>query len=191
MTVGDLKTCSPHDSWILHSINHWTWNISLLLYFTHWKWLHWTTESWLSPASQPRPPSCSYYAPEGSVGNCTTVYFKCRYPIMWWSLYFSIIKKSPVFWISCWFELLKLWRAGLVQAVESYRLWPEGPGFESQSPHIAQARVRLATNTLPQTPHRAGALCTGYALFFWTFETIIFLTNSLKLNMLYIQCNVF
>jgi len=56
------------------------------------------------------------------------------------------------------------WRAGLVQAVESYRLWPEGPGFESRSPRIAQARVRLATNTLPQTPHRAGALCTGYAL---------------------------
>ena len=52
----------------------------------------------------------------------------------------------------------------LVQAVESYRLWPEGLGFESRSPRIAQARVRLATNTLPQTPHRAGALCTGYAL---------------------------
>ena len=56
-------------------------------------------------------------------------------------------------------------RAGLVQAVESYRLCPEGPGFESRSPRIAQARVRLATDTLPQTPHRAGALCTGYALF--------------------------
>jgi hypothetical protein len=51
----------------------------------------------------------------------------------------------------------------VVQAVESYRLWPEGPGFESRSPHIAQVRVRLATNTLSQTPHRAGALCTGYA----------------------------
>lgn len=107
-TVGDLKTCSPHDSWMLHWINHWTWNISLLLYFTHWKWLHWTTESWLSPASQPSPPSCSYYAPEGSVSNCTTVYFKCQDPIMWWSLYLSIIKKSPVFWISCWFKPLKL-----------------------------------------------------------------------------------
>ena len=59
----------------------------------------------------------------------------------------------------CW------WRAGLVQAIESYRMWPEGPGFESRSPRIAQARVRLATNTLPQTPHRAGALCTGYALY--------------------------
>ena len=47
-----------------------------------------------------------------------------------------------------------------MQAVESYRLWPEGPGFKSRSPRIAQARVRLA----PQTPHRAGALCTGYAL---------------------------
>ena len=56
-------------------------------------------------------------------------------------------------------------RAGLVQAVESYRLWPEGLGFESRSPRIAHARVRLATNTLPQTPHRAGAFCTGYALF--------------------------
>ena len=54
-------------------------------------------------------------------------------------------------------------RAGLVQAVESYRLWPEGPGFDSRSPRIAQARVRLATDTLSQTPHRAGALCTGYA----------------------------
>ena len=41
---------------------------------------------------------------------------------------------------------------------------PEGPGFELRSPRIAQARVRLATDTLPQTPHRAGALCTGYAL---------------------------
>ena len=59
----------------------------------------------------------------------------------------------------------KKWRAGLVQAVESYRLWPEGPGFESRSPRIAQARVRLATDTLLQTPHRAGALCTGYALY--------------------------
>ena len=54
-------------------------------------------------------------------------------------------------------------RAGLVQAVESYRLGPEGPGFESRSPRIAHARVRLATDTLPQTPHRAGAFCTGYA----------------------------
>ena len=33
-----------------------------------------------------------------------------------------------------------------------------------RSPRIAQARVRLATDTLLQTPHRAGALCTGYAL---------------------------
>ena len=31
-------------------------------------------------------------------------------------------------------------RAGLVQAVESYCLWPEGSGFKSQSPCIAQAR---------------------------------------------------
>ena len=54
-------------------------------------------------------------------------------------------------------------RAGLVQAVESYHMWPEGPMFESRSPRIAQARIRLATNTLPQTPYRAGALCTGYA----------------------------
>ena len=57
-------------------------------------------------------------------------------------------------------------RAGLVQAVESYRRKPEGPGFKSRSPRIAQARVRLATDTLPQTPHRVGALCIGYALFF-------------------------
>ena len=68
-----------------------------------------------------------------------------------------------------WISLVKtnasVRRAGLVQAVESYRLWPEGPRFESWSPRIAQARVRLATDTLPQTPHRAGALCTGYALF--------------------------
>ncbi|XP_066340762.1 pentatricopeptide repeat-containing protein At4g14820-like [Miscanthus floridulus] len=53
-------------------------------------------------------------------------------------------------------------RASLVQAVESYRLRLEGPGFESRSPRIARARVRLATDTLPQTLHRAGALCTGY-----------------------------
>ena len=64
-----------------------------------------------------------------------------------------------------------LWRAGLVQAVESYRLWLEGPGFESQSPRIAQARVRLATDTLPQTPHRAGALCTGSALLLFCLFT--------------------
>ena len=38
------------------------------------------------------------------------------------------------------------------------------PGFESRFPRITQARVRLATNTLPQIPHRVGALCTGYAL---------------------------
>jgi len=29
--------------------------------------------------------------------------------------------------------------------------------------------VRLTTNTLLQTPHRAGALCTGYILFFLFF----------------------
>ena len=63
-----------------------------------------------------------------------------------------------------------------MQAVESYRLWPEGPGFESRSPRIAQARVRLATDTLPQTPHRAGALCTGYALFI----EIVFISGSYK-----------
>ena len=44
-------------------------------------------------------------------------------------------------------------RAGLMQAVESYRLWSEGPGFKSRPSHIAQVRVRLATDTLPQTPH--------------------------------------
>ena len=32
---------------------------------------------------------------------------------------------------------------------------------------LAQARVRLATDTFLQTPHRAGALCTGYALFIY------------------------
>ena len=47
----------------------------------------------------------------------------------------------------------------------TYCLWPEGLGFESQSPRIAQTRVRLATDTLPQTPHRAGALCSVYALY--------------------------
>ena len=35
--------------------------------------------------------------------------------------------------------------------------------IESRSPRIAQARVKLAYDILPQTPHRAGALCTGYA----------------------------
>ena len=65
------------------------------------------------------------------------------------------------------------WRAGLVQAVESYRLWPEGPGFESRSSRIAQARVRLATDTIPQTPHRAGALCTGYALNLWCYSICV------------------
>ena len=59
--------------------------------------------------------------------------------------------------------------------VESYRLWPEGPGFESRSPRIAQARVRLATDTLPQTPHRAGALCTGYTLFLSSFTSLFFI----------------
>ena len=39
----------------------------------------------------------------------------------------------------------------------TYRLWPEGPGFESQSPRITQARVRLATDTLPQTSRRSGS----------------------------------
>jgi len=34
-------------------------------------------------------------------------------------------------------------------------------------------RVRLATNTLPQTPHRAGALCTGYALYRMVQEKMI------------------
>ena len=55
---------------------------------------------------------------------------------------------------------IKAWRgrAALVQVVESYCLWPKGPGFESRSPRITQTRVRLATDTLPQTPHREGAL---------------------------------
>ena len=48
----------------------------------------------------------------------------------------------------------------------SYKLYQTWVGYESQSPRIVQARVRLATDTLPQTPYRAGALCTGYAFFF-------------------------
>ena len=71
-----------------------------------------------------------------------------------------------------WFLL-----SGLVQAVESYRLWPEGLGFESRSPRIAQTKVRLATDTLPQTPHRAGALCTGYALIYLALEPSVFFWN--------------
>ena len=43
---------------------------------------------------------------------------------------------------------------------------PEGPGFESRSSCIAQARVRLANDILLQTPHRAGAFCTGYVLLY-------------------------
>ena len=46
------------------------------------------------------------------------------------------------------------------------------PGFESRSPRIAQARVRLATNTFPQTPHKAGALCIGYALYYLLLSQI-------------------
>ena len=74
-------------------------------------------------------------------------------------------------WYLCLYQRInnisasQLRTANLVQAVESYRLWPEGPGFESRSPRIAQARVKLATDTLPRTPYRAGALCTGYALY--------------------------
>ena len=66
----------------------------------------------------------------------------------------------------------------LVKAVESYRLWLEGPGFESRSPRIAQTMVRLATNTLPQTSHRAGALCTGYALFIVPSHSFNAMTRS-------------
>ena len=40
----------------------------------------------------------------------------------------------------------------------------------SRSSRIAQARVRLATNTLHQTPHKAGVLCTRYALFILSRE---------------------
>jgi len=70
-------------------------------------------------------------------------------------------------------EFLPIWsmiwsiKHTYVLIFESYRLWPKGPGFESPSPRIAQARVRLATNTLPHTPHRAGALCIGYTFFFF------------------------
>jgi len=35
---------------------------------------------------------------------------------------------------------------------------------ELRSPRIVQVRVRLITDTLSQTLHRAGALCTGNAL---------------------------
>ena len=50
----------------------------------------------------------------------------------------------------------------------SYRLvsWAE-PGRRSLSPRdpgFMNPTVRLATNTFSQTPHRAGALCIGYAL---------------------------
>jgi len=34
-------------------------------------------------------------------------------------------------------------------------------------------RVRLATDTLPQTPHRAGALCTGYTLYSLAMSQLI------------------
>jgi len=88
----------------------------------------------------------------------------CNYHIRWvWLDHNVIFQAYQVFVMGI---LVTERRAGLVQAVESYRLWPEGPGFESRSPRIAQARVRLATDTLPQTPHRAGALCTEYAPFF-------------------------
>ena len=44
---------------------------------------------------------------------------------------------SCILWLFCSYLVLYPWRAGLVQAVESYRQWPEGSGFESQSPRIA------------------------------------------------------
>ena len=80
------------------------------------------------------------------------------------------------FFVAIW------WRAGLVQTVESYRLWPEGSGFESRSPRIAQARVNLATDTLPQTLHRAGALCTGYVLFFVAIWSLTFFLLGLDVD---------
>ena len=58
------------------------------------------------------------------------------------------------------------WRVGLVQAVESYHLWSEGLGFESRSPRIVQTKVRFATDTIPQTPHRVGALWLSSPFFF-------------------------
>ena len=113
----------------------------------------------------------------------------------WWTLPpVTVIHKflSPSTFYGLWvtnyayyFLILKynIISNGLVQAVESYRLWPEGPGFESRSPRIAQARVRLATNTLPQTPHRAGALCTGYALFISNKHDIMKLALKTNLHM--------
>jgi len=72
-------------------------------------------------------------------------------------------------------------RAGLVQAVESYRLWPEGSGFESWSSRIAQARVRFATNTLsrPRTEWELSALGTPffYLDISWTFSYMIIVST--------------
>ena len=60
-------------------------------------------------------------------------------------------------------------RAGLVQAVESYCLWPEGPGFESRSSRIAQASVSvmdwLRIDGLAERP-RIAALSSGTILGF-------------------------
>jgi hypothetical protein len=64
-------------------------------------------------------------------------------------------------------------RAGLVQAVEPYRLWPEGPRFEPRSPRVAQARVRLATDTLPQTPHSGSSLHWVRPLFMITVSLLL------------------
>jgi len=54
-------------------------------------------------------------------------------------------------------KLSSIWRAGLVQAVESYRLWPEGPRFESRYSceswtaklHSALLHIYLWTNHKP------------------------------------------
>jgi hypothetical protein len=54
-------------------------------------------------------------------------------------------------------RMLVLQRVGLVQAVESYRLCLEGPGFKSRSPRIAQARVRLATDHPFPNPAQSGS----------------------------------
>ena len=91
------------------------------------------------------------------------VWSKCRWVVDIWKTLIYKCNLYYVTWNCVTYLGRQFWRAGLVQAVESYRLWPEDPGFESRSPRIAQARVRLATDTLLQTPHRAGALYTGYA----------------------------
>jgi hypothetical protein len=69
----------------------------------------------------------------------------------------------------------------------SGRILPLVTRFESWSPRIAHARVRLATDTLPHIPHRAGALCTGYALFLFNLGDRTVQRNIQKWNL----CNTY